>query len=181
MMSDIIPTILSGETAMDRMPLLALIFQSIPESVITLTLGLTLMGIDLKWKRIIPAAVLSSLASYFVRELPISYGLHTLIGIGVITLLVIFFRISLVIALNVALVGIASLALVELLYWPLLLLITNQNITAIWHSQTLRILAAVPELVTLSLITGYCIKRKFTLRTPDNKQKKHKDQGTDYL
>lgn len=167
---------------MDRMPLLALIFQSIPESVIILTLGLTLMGIELKWKRIIPAAMLSSLASYFVRELPIPYGLHTFIGIIIITLLVLlFFRISLVIALNVALVGIVSLALVELLYWPFLLLITNHNITAIWHSQTLRILAAVPELVTLSLITWYCIKRKITLRTPGNNKEKHKYQGTDHL
>lgn len=166
---------------MDRMPLLALIFQSIPESVITLTLGLTLMGIKLKWKRIIPAAVLSSLASYFVRELPISYGLHTLIGIGVITLLVIiFFKTSVQIAISVALIGIVSLLTVELLLWPVILLGFGKNIPEIWHSRALRILAALPELVILSLITIWCIKKKVSLRSPGYSLRKgKKDQEID--
>lgn len=161
---------------MDKMPLLALIFQSIPESIIILTLGLTLMGIELKWQRIIPAAVLSSLASYLVRELPIPYGLHTLIGIVVITLFVfIFFRTPFYVAVFVAMIGIVSLTTVELLLWPLIILLTGKTITQIWESQTLRILIPIPELVILGVITWWCVKNKFSLRSTKSFQYKEKE------
>ncbi|MDQ0286681.1 hypothetical protein J2Z49_001795 [Desulfofundulus luciae] len=163
----IIPTILNGETRMDKMPLLALIFQSIPESVIILALGLTLMGIELKWQRIIPAAVLSSLCSYFVRELPIPYGVHTLIGIVVIAVLVImFFKTPVPVAISVAMIGIVTLITVEILIWPVIILLTGKTMPQIWHSQTLRILLAIPELILLALITFWCIRKKVTLRSP---------------
>ncbi|RKO66294.1 hypothetical protein [Desulfofundulus salinus] len=163
----IIPTILNGETTMDQMPLLALIFQSIPESVIILTLGLTLMGLELKWQRIIPAGVLSSLCSYFVRELPIPYGVHTLIGIIVIALLVImFFKTSVPVAICVAMIGIVILITVEILIWPVIIMLTGKTMPQIWHSQTLRILLAIPELILLASITLWCIRKKVTLRSP---------------
>ncbi|NHM27399.1 hypothetical protein G7K71_10460 [Desulfofundulus sp. TPOSR] len=162
----IIPTILNGETTMDKMPLVALILQSIPESIIILTLGLTLMGIELKWQRIIPAAVLSSVASYFVRELPIPYGVHTLIGILVITLLVVvFFKTSFPVAINVAMIGIAILATVEMLILPILIFLMGKTINEIWESLTLRIFLAIPELIVLTLITFWCVRKKVTLRS----------------
>ncbi|SHE59825.1 hypothetical protein SAMN02745218_00563 [Desulfofundulus australicus DSM 11792] len=152
---------------MDKMPLIALIFQSIPESILILTLGLTLMGVEIKWQRIIPAAVISSLCSYFVRELPIPYGVHTLIGIIAIAVLVhIFFKTSIPIAICVAMIGIVILATVEMLLCPLLLFLMGKTITEIWESKTLRILLAIPELIVLALITFWCIRKKFTLRSP---------------
>lgn len=151
---------------MDKMPLVALILQSIPESIIILTLGLTLMGIELKWQRIIPAAVLSSVASYFVRELPIPYGVHTLIGILVITLLVVvFFKTSFPVAINVAMIGIAILATVEMLILPILIFLMGKTINEIWESLTLRIFLAIPELIVLTLITFWCVRKKVTLRS----------------
>ncbi len=152
---------------MDQMPLLALIFQSIPESIIILTLGLTLMGIELKWQRIIPAAVLSSLCAYYVRELPIPYGVHTLIGIiAVAVLVLIFFKTSIPVAICVAMIGIVIVATVEMLLCPLLLFFTGKTITEIWESKTLRILLAIPELIVLALMTFWCIRKKFSLRSP---------------
>ncbi|MGB9803860.1 hypothetical protein [Desulfofundulus sp.] len=152
---------------MDRMPLLALILQSIPESIIILALGLTLMGVELKWRRIVPAAVLSSLCSYFVRELPIPYGIHTLIGIIVIAaLIVIFFRTSVPVALSAAMIGIVVLATVEMLLWPVLLALTGKTLAEVWKSEILRILLAIPELVVLTLITLLCVKKKIAFRRP---------------
>lgn len=168
----IIPTILNGETTMDKMPLLALIFQSIPESIIILTLGLTLMGIELKWQRIIPAAVLSSLSSYFVRELPIPYGVHTLIGLLVITILVIFFfKAPCHLAAYVALIGVLSLTAVEMIILPVIIMLSGKTVTQIWQSQSLRILMALPELIVLTLITWWCVKKRFSLRPTKSSQK----------
>ncbi|SHI42564.1 hypothetical protein SAMN02745219_00274 [Desulfofundulus thermosubterraneus DSM 16057] len=152
---------------MDKMPLLALIFQSVPESILILTLGLTLMGVELKWQRIVPAAVLSSLASYFIRELPIPYGVHTLIGIVIITLLVsIFFKTSIPVSISVAMIGIAILATVEMLILPIVIFLMGKTINEIWSSLTLRILLAIPELIVLALIAFLCIRKKVTLRSP---------------
>ncbi|MBE3585590.1 MAG: hypothetical protein IMW94_05440 [Thermoanaerobacter sp.] len=166
---------------MDKMPLLALIFQSIPESILILALGLTLMGVEIKWQRIIPAAVISSLCSYFVRELPIPYGVHTLIGIIIISFLVImFFKTPVPVAISVAMIGIVILITMEILIWPVIILLTGKTVPQIWQSQTLRILLAIPELILLALITFWCIRKKFTLRSPGiYRSTQTKDRGQD--
>ncbi|MDK2887142.1 MAG: hypothetical protein PWP72_19 [Thermoanaerobacter sp.] len=163
---------------MDKMPLIALIFQSIPESILILALGLTLMGVELKWKRIFPAALISSLASYFVRELPIPYGIHTLIGICVLTLLVIiFFRTSFSVAISAAMIGIAILASVEMLILPVIFsLIGERTINKIWSSPALRVLLAIPELVVLGVLTFWCIKKKINLRSLSNNHAKKSER-----
>lgn len=79
---------------MDKIPIISLIFYSLPESIIFISLGLALYGYSIKdkWPRIILYAICSTIASYFIRQLPLTFMSFTiifllvLISLSVVTL-----------------------------------------------------------------------------------------------
>ncbi|MEW6275551.1 MAG: hypothetical protein AB1556_10645 [Bacillota bacterium] len=151
---------------MDKMPLTALVFQSIPESIILFALGLTLMGVPLRWKRIVPAAVILSLISYFVRGFPLPYGTHTLVHLfAMCALLIIFFRTTLPAAATGALLSLVTLGIIEIILWPIIFLITGRGIKEIWTQPVLRVLVPLPELILFGFVTWWCAKKKIRFST----------------
>lgn len=151
---------------MDKMPFWAVLLQSIPESIIIFTLGLTLMGVKLEWKKILIAATISSLVGYAVRYFPLPYGIHTALGVLVVFILIKkFFTTSYPIALSSALLGIISIVVTETLYLPIAFRLLNISLDQMWHNYTLRLLLFLPELVFLSLITYLIIKYKIILNS----------------
>lgn len=148
---------------MDKMPLVAVVCQSFPESVILLTLGLTLMGVPLRWKRIILAAVICTAISCFVRSLPLPYGIHTIVYLVVMcALFIVFFRSPLQMAATASLLSILTLLVLEILFYPLVLA-TGLSIKEIWARPGLRILIPLPDLISLGSITWWCARKKITL------------------
>ncbi|MEW6423649.1 MAG: hypothetical protein AB1523_02720 [Bacillota bacterium] len=165
----------SEEIVMDKMPLTALVFQSIPESIILFALGLTLMGVPLRWKRIVPAALILSATSYLVRSMPLPYGIHTIASLLALYLLfIILFRTPILLSAIAALSSLIALLSLELLLWPFIFFVTNISIKDIWHQPILRIVIPLPELALLSIITWWCKKNKITLSTfwPFHKKQK---------
>jgi len=65
------------------------LLQGIPEMTGLVGLSLALAGIPLRWNRIIAAGTGLALFLYFVRMLPITFGLHTIAGILLLYFLII--------------------------------------------------------------------------------------------
>jgi hypothetical protein len=61
--------------------LLLFLLQGIPESSGYIALSLALLGVPLRWKRIVVAGTVLALIFFTVRSLSFSFGIHTAIGI----------------------------------------------------------------------------------------------------
>lgn len=59
---------------MDRMPFYLMVFQSVPETAILISLGLALLGFKPKLKSVLVIASLESFASFLIRSLPLPPG-----------------------------------------------------------------------------------------------------------
>lgn len=57
------------------------LLQGIPESSGYFALSLALLGVPLRWKRIIAAGTVLALVFFAVRSLPFTFGFHTAVGI----------------------------------------------------------------------------------------------------
>lgn len=65
------------------------LLQGILESAGLIGLSLALAGIPLRWERIIAAGMLLSLIIYLIRLLPLTFGLHSVAGLLLLTLFII--------------------------------------------------------------------------------------------
>lgn len=61
--------------------LLLFLLQGIPESSGYFALSLALLGVPLRWKRIVAAGTVLALVFYAVRSLQLTFGFHTAVGI----------------------------------------------------------------------------------------------------
>lgn len=146
---------------MDKMSLIAYIFQSVPESIIILFFGLTMTNNVIKPKRVLLIAALSAASSVVVRQLPIQYGTHTLIGIAVITiLLLIFYGINIKKSFYVALTGLSLLLIAEMFITPIILWIFGLTVQEVIKNEILRVLVPIPELVFMAGVTIFFSKYK---------------------
>ncbi len=145
---------------MDKMPFLAILLQSIPESIIILCLGLAIIGIRPDFRKVLPAAILSSMVSWLVRDLTLPFGVHTIIGvITVSSLFIIFFRISPLKAIVATLFAFSSLIAVEAVLVPIITnLVGIAGFQDAWGHPILRVVLAVPELILLCGLAYLLIK-----------------------
>jgi len=63
------------------MPLVAVLLQSIPETIVIVLFGLTLINEERPFLKIFIIGCLTAVASYFIRSLHIPFGLHSVITI----------------------------------------------------------------------------------------------------
>jgi len=162
---------------MDRMPLIAIIFQSIPESIIIFYLGLAGINIKPKFHKVLPAAILSSLVSWLVRGFPLLFSIHTLIGLFVFfCLFIIILRVPPLKAIVASLFAFSSLLGTEAILFPIITGFVNMaNIQEAWESPVLRIILAMPELILLAAITYFLIRNRISFESfayGDSRQKK---------
>lgn len=142
---------------MDPMPWQAVVFQSFPEGVVVICLGLALVGLRFPWIRIIIAAALYAISSYFIRGLPFPYGIHTLLLIVVLILLMlVIVRGGWKSGTMAAMAGTFGLLIVESLVIPLLLGVTGISFAQVIADRWLRVFFAWPEQGVLWLITYLC-------------------------
>ena len=152
---------------MDRMHLWVVVFQSFPESIILFYLGLASIGIQADFRRVLPAAIISSAASWLVRGLPLPFGLHTLIGLMIIScLLLVMFRIELLKAIIAALFAISSLLVTEVILLPLVTKLAGvAGFQAVWGLPIERIVLSLPEQIILGGAAYLLIRFKISFQT----------------
>lgn len=154
---------------MDRMPLLALFLQSMPEGFIVNALGLLLVGHRPRLARLALAAVITSTVSYFVRALPLPFGLHTLILVAVtVVVLMVTLRVSWRVAVLSVFIGVTLLALGEGISIPLMTSLTGVPMEKVIASTWLRIVFPLPHMTVLGVLVWCCWRYKWAIVRIDN-------------
>lgn len=152
---------------MDKMPFLAVLLQSFPESILLFSLGCAVWGMKLNFTKIIPAAAISALVSWGIRALPFPFGVHSLIGIVVLTILfLLFFRMPAIEAVVATLFSLGSLLTVEVIVHPFINSIFHiQKFSDVWKDVFLRIVVCYPLFVLLILLLFLMLKFDVNIKT----------------
>lgn len=151
---------------MDLMPLSALILQSIPETIIVLIAGLALSGLEIKknTKKLIAIGILNGLSSYFIRSLPIPFGVHTLLHLPLLMVLLKYFlNISFKQGILVIMLGSLVQIIIEIIYVPVAALLLNMPISEIIKDPILRILVPWPYLLIMLGMSFYFKRKNITI------------------
>lgn len=155
---------------MDHMPLPSLLLYSLPESIILFTYGFVLFRKRLNKSSIIFASIISVISSYFVRALPIPFGIHSLIGLLIVVILFIMickFRVKQ--GVIAAIAGIATVLALENITLYLVQVVTGWSVADILGKGALvRSLLGYPHLITWALLTYFIYRKKYTLVGGDN-------------
>ncbi|PRR69199.1 hypothetical protein [Neomoorella humiferrea] len=153
---------------MDVMPWTSLLFQSIPEEIILVTLGLALVGKYPRMRGIVTTGIIVAVFSFFFRRLPLGFGIHTLSGIAVMALTMhLVLRLDLWRGLMAAFLSLVALGLVESITIPAMIFLTGipfeRAVTDPWR----RILFPLPEEIILALAAYILRRRRISLLPKD--------------
>lgn len=131
-----------------------LIFQGIPETIAATTLAFVIANVELEWKKIIGLGCLFGLVTYFVRKLPITFGLHTIV------LMVLFIitlswlgRKSLVESIISTILTFLALVLVETVSTQVFFSLFNLSPNTVSKSSFLMIVSGLPAVIILFLLS----------------------------
>ncbi|MGB9886602.1 MAG: hypothetical protein ACPLRW_06345 [Moorellales bacterium] len=153
---------------MDRMPLLALFLQAIPEGLILITLGLVLAGVR---PRLVPVGVVAvgeSVAMYFIRSLPIPFGVHTLCGLGIIAAGLRFLvPLTWRTAFLAAVLGGISVLAAESLGLPLVTALFGVSREALLANAWLRVTLPLPYEAALAVLAWVCWRHRWSVLARD--------------
>ena len=149
---------------MDKMPLVAVILNSIPESILLFCFGIAIVGEYINFKKVFIAAVISAFTSLFVREYVPFFGLHTIIGLFVIFIL--FWKLLNLKAWKAIISSLLSLTILILLDGLILQAILNLKhvtLTEMLQDNFKRIIYTYPHLAIFGLITWVIYYKKWFL------------------
>ncbi|AFV11681.1 hypothetical protein Tph_c14720 [Thermacetogenium phaeum DSM 12270] len=147
---------------MERMPLYLVVFQSIPETAILISLGLTLLGFKPKLKSVLIIASLESLASFLIRTLPLTPGINVFLQLPVlIVLTACCCSLNLLDAALASLLGLVVLALTETVFNLLISAVSGIAVRQALEDPLLRLLFPLPEFVFLTVVI--IILRRYNL------------------
>lgn len=153
--------IFQGRLFMDEVPLITLILYSFPESVLIFVYSLRLINKKINWSLVFLASALSVTASYFIRLLPLPYGIHTLLGVLIILVILIsLFNLDVKQAFFLSLISMCTLVALENIVLRLVQLYYNLTIRDILELTPItRAMIGYPHLL-IWLIIIELIKKK---------------------
>ncbi len=149
---------------MDKMPLIAVIFQSIPESIILFSFGLAIVGERINFKKVFIAAVISAFTSMFVRNYVPYFGLHSVIG--VLVLFILFWKLFDLKAWKALISSLLSLIILILLETFILQAVLNLKhitLTEMLQDNLKRVIYFYPHLTIFGLVTWLIYYKKWFL------------------
>lgn len=140
---------------------LLFLMQGIPELIGVISLSLALAGVQFNWVRIILAGTVFSIVMFIIRELPVTFGLHT---VACIFLLVVFIakttRIPPSRIFIAVIASFVTLAVLELTIHELFFAIMKLNFQAVQSHYLLWTLVSLPQAVLLIAIAALISKFK---------------------
>lgn len=149
---------------MEKIPPLVLLFHSFPEAVLLGLAGLVLVGVKPKFEKAIYYGILQTVVAYFIRQLNVPLGTHTLLLIPCVT----FFlsrlnEIRIKKALVAALLGLILVTFAEGFFVSLVLNHTTLTLESIMAPENalLRVLVATPQMLFLGMVAfaSYRLRR----------------------
>ncbi|MBZ4688509.1 MAG: hypothetical protein JG764_2142 [Clostridiales bacterium] len=138
---------------MDTMPLITVLFVSCPEEMMISALGLLLFGIKPNLRKIILIGFIQAVISFFIRLLPVPFGIHTLLQIPLFILVIfLIMRIPFLIAAVCLLVSFTIYVIIDATFAPLILNMTNIPLDQVLADGKLRILFFLPQGLVMLLV-----------------------------
>ncbi|ATW24585.1 hypothetical protein [Candidatus Formimonas warabiya] len=142
-----------------KLTLWGLLFQGIPECIALVTLVFVIAKARIDWKKIVLLGVLIGCVFYVLRMLPITFGIHTIVGIGLLIFLLTFLeKIDLVRAIIAVLLGNAFLILAETVCFWGINVIFHLPWDEISNNQFLMTLTGIPQIL-LIFLAAFVVKR----------------------
>ncbi|MDK2986698.1 MAG: hypothetical protein PWQ96_2342 [Clostridia bacterium] len=137
-----------------EIPFISLIFQGIPEMIAFSILILTINN-DLKeWKKGIVMGIFLAFTMYFIRKLPLSFGIHTL---TFASLTVIIFKIvfdyNVLTLIKSILLGVILLLIGEALSFTFLIKVLGYNMSEIVDNNFLWVASGWPQIFLLLFVS----------------------------
>ncbi|MHB1043698.1 MAG: hypothetical protein ACYC0Q_12800 [Eubacteriales bacterium] len=149
---------------MDRMPLLAVILYSIPESVILFSFGVAIVGEYINFRRVLIAAVISAFTSMLVRAYVPYFGLQSIIGIFVLFVLFwLLLNLKPWKAIISSLISLMVLMLLDTTILAIILKAQNLTVKEVLKDNYKRIVYGYPHLVIYGLMTWFLYSKKIFL------------------
>ncbi|MGI6451024.1 MAG: hypothetical protein ACOX3R_12360 [Desulfitobacteriia bacterium] len=137
-----------------EIPLLAFIFQGIPEHIAFVTFSFALAKITLKWSKIISFGVILAFITYFIRMLSPTFGVHTIIVMGMLFIfLVQTCDVTIITALRTALLAVLTLIITETTSLYLLTRLFDKSYEMLNENIVERIVLTWPQILILFLLS----------------------------
>ncbi len=142
-----------------EMSLFRLIFYGIPENIAIVAIAFALAKAKFEWKRIVLMGILMALTAYVIRLIPVTFGVHTIVCLGLLVFLLSYFaKVDLTRTITSVLITYIILALVETISRSILLKLLNWSIEDVMNNELLITLTGLPEVVLLFII-AFTIKK----------------------
>lgn len=150
---------------MEIIPLIPFLGVSVPESLVLYYIALTLSRTKRALYYLLALSFITSLFSYTIRLLPLAFGAHTILELGLIFVLVKYsFHIPWRLALNVTVISGIILGVAESISVPLLTHIFSLTLSQAISDPLLRIVVTLPHLILLFVLTHLTARRGWRLR-----------------
>jgi len=145
-----------------KISLVSLIFQGIPESIALVVLAFFVAKAKVKWPMAILLGGILAVSAFFIRMLPVTFGLHTIVNIVLLLLFVTYFgRVNLISATVAVFLSFFILVFVETVIHYAMYSILNLSFEEISKNQVLMIISGIPQIVLLFLVAfGIKLYRK---------------------
>ena len=144
-----------------KIPFIALILQGIPEQIAVATLAFVIANIPLDWKRIVSIGILLAFSSYVLRLFPITFGIHTIVIIGLLFILLIKIGKSNVnSALIASLISFLGLIIIETICISILLPVFGVTSEVLLTNTVVRVLISLPQVLVIFMLTFIVFKIK---------------------
>jgi hypothetical protein len=148
---------------MDQIPINVVVFGSIPEAALIISLGLILIGMRPPFRKIVLVAIIQGLAAYYIRR-NVEFGMHTLLQyISMCIFVWLIIRIPLHLSFLGVLIGIVISSLIEGTMVLIIPKLIGLTLVEIMSRSWMRVGLFLPQLSILSTLTYLCWKYNFTL------------------
>ncbi|WP_294153497.1 hypothetical protein [uncultured Clostridium sp.] len=144
-----------------KLTLVEFFLRTIPESFILMMALFILCNINITMKPYVMSSTLFGVCQYFIRRLPINYGVNTILGIFIMILIMHKINKSEIIpSIKFSLIITIVLFILEWVNIVVLTFLFNDSLEIIFNNSILKILSGMPSLVLLALMTLIYYKEK---------------------
>lgn len=137
-----------------KIPLIALILQGIPETIAVATLAFVIARIPLEWKKLVLIGVILAFTSYVLRLFPITFGIHTILSIGLLFILLIKLgRSNINTALISSLLSYLAIIITETVCVSILMPLFGVTSDVLFTNTKVRILISYPQVLVMFMLS----------------------------
>lgn len=141
---------------------------SIPETFLCLSLGFSLFNVPINYKEKLILSILAGIASYFIRKLPLLFGIHTFIFLVFLVLLTtLLYKIGLIQSIVCVLAGMMIVGILQSITSPVLIDLYGINVNEASAKPWINVLLFLPS--GLIMLMLYFLIKKFNFIVYDFK------------